>query len=168
MRPGRKRTSQRARKDAFVKAMGEFPYTITAAADAAGIGRTTIYEWRDEDPEFAKAMDEAYERGTDCLEREAHRRAEQGTVTRRHFDKDGNLVGEDIAHSDRLLELALKARRPSRYREQVAVEHSGSIAQPTAAALEEARSAGEDPELEAALEKVASLDAARARRAAKG
>jgi len=69
----------------------------TAAAQA-GIGRRTLYEWCDDDPEFAAQVEEATEYGTDVLEDVGWSRA--------------------IRHSDVLLTFFLKARRPEKYRER--------------------------------------------------
>lgn len=42
--------------------------SILAACQAAGIVRSTYYEWRDEDQGFADRADEAIENGTDIVE----------------------------------------------------------------------------------------------------
>ena len=62
------------------------------AATAAGVGRSTAYLWRQEDPEFAAKWDEAVAEGIDRLESEAYRRA--------------------VAGSDKLLIFLLERRRP--------------------------------------------------------
>jgi hypothetical protein len=80
--------------------------SIAAAARAAGIGRRTSYDWRDRDPAFASAWDEAWDVGTDHLEDLALKGAERG--------------------SERLLLALLKARRPERYARTV-VEHEGNL-----------------------------------------
>ena len=80
--------------------------SIAAAARAAGVGRRTVYDWRDRDPTFAEAWDEGWDVGTDYLEDLALKAAEQG--------------------SERLLLALLKARRPERYARTV-VEHEGNI-----------------------------------------
>jgi transposase len=83
--------------------------SIAKAASDAGVGRTTAYEWRGAEPEFAKAWDDAVETGTDGLEDEAVRRAKAG--------------------SDTLLIFMLKARRPERYKERYLAEHRGTVQQ---------------------------------------
>jgi len=93
------------RKKMFLEKLRKFE-TVTHAAEAAGVRRKTVYEWRKNDPEFARAIDEVFEDVTDELEKEAHRRA-----------KDG---------SDTLLIFLLKARRPAMYRENtLKLEHTG-------------------------------------------
>jgi hypothetical protein len=71
---------------------------ITAACEAAGIGRRTWYDWIDADPAFAAAATAAHEGAIDSLEQEAYRRAKGG--------------------SDTLLIFLLKAQRRGQYGEQ--------------------------------------------------
>jgi hypothetical protein len=80
------------------------------AANAAGVGRSTAYLWRQEDPEFAAKWDEAVAEGIDCLEDEAHRRAVEGV--KRPILRRGVIVGETTEYSDKLLIFLLKRRRP--------------------------------------------------------
>lgn len=75
-------------------------YSIASACKAERIGRRTYYDWRNDDPAFATAADDAIEYGTDTLEDEAKRRA----------------VG--LHGSDTLLIFLLKARRPEKYAER--------------------------------------------------
>ena len=70
----------------------ELGMSPTSAAKAAGVGRSTAYLWRREDPEFAAKWDEAVAMGIDRLESEAYRRA--------------------IDSSDKLLIFLLERRRP--------------------------------------------------------
>ena len=69
------------------------------AGRTAGVGRSTVYLWRREDPEFAQKWDDAVADGIDLLEDEARRRALEG--------------------SDKLLMFLLERRRPE-------VDRSGS------------------------------------------
>jgi len=62
------------------------------AAKVAGVGRSTAYLWRREDPEFAQKWDDAVADGIDLLEDEVCRRALEG--------------------SDKLLMFLLERRRP--------------------------------------------------------
>lgn len=70
---------------------------------------TTFKDERGRDPEFAKAWDEAVDHAVGVLEVEAFRRAVEGWDEPTRF-------GPVRKHSDRLLELMLKARNPQ-YRE---------------------------------------------------
>ena len=83
------------------------------AANAAGVGRSTAYLWRQEDPEFAAKWDEAVAEEIDRLEDEAFRRAVKGV--KRPVYRGGVLVGEITEYSDRLLMFLLKRRRPEVY-----------------------------------------------------
>lgn len=95
--------------------------TVTAAANRAGVHRTTVYVWRGADKEFAAAWDDAYEQGSDHLEDEARRRAVDG-VTKPLMYK-GKKCGSIQEYSDTLMITLLKARRPERFRDNAKVEH---------------------------------------------
>jgi hypothetical protein len=81
--------------------------SVTAAAEGIGISRAALYKARDHDPEFGALWDEAVESGTDALEDEAVKRAKNS--------------------SDTLLIFLLKGRRPEKFKERFAAEHSGKI-----------------------------------------
>ena len=68
---------QKRHRERFLAALasGSSP---TRAAKQAGIGRSTLYEARSKDREFARARDDAVMEGIDCLEDEALRRATKG------------------------------------------------------------------------------------------
>ncbi len=91
--------------------------SITQAAKRAAIGRRTAYIWRDDDPDFAEAWEDAKQEYCDDLEAEADRRAREGVPSHLYFDKDGNIVGEVRRYSDTLLIFRLKALRPEKYRD---------------------------------------------------
>lgn len=74
---------------------------VSYAAKAAGVGRRTVYDWLEKDPDFRTLFADAEQEGIDALEAEAHKRA--------------------IGGSDVLLIFLLKASRPSKYRERVDV-----------------------------------------------
>jgi transposase len=93
-------------EELFLEALAE-GFSVRAAAKTIGAGRRTVYDWRDADPEFKKRWDEAIEDGTDTLEDAARARA--------------------LDTSDTLLIFTLKARRPEKYRENVNLNHSGTI-----------------------------------------
>lgn len=89
---------------------------VTTACNVAKIGRVTVYEHRQNDPEFARAWDEAREMAADRLEQEAIRRAVDGTNKPVFFQ--GEIVGFEKEYSDTLLVLLLKAHKPDKYRER--------------------------------------------------
>lgn len=78
---------------------------VSEAARAAKIGRSTAYDWRNDDPDFAAAWDEAEEEAVDALELAARQRA--------------------MDSSDRMMEILLKAHRPEKYVERMRSEISG-------------------------------------------
>ena len=109
-------------------------WSVSKAAAAAGIDDSTPYVWV-KDAKFKEKYHAAQERGTQRIEDEALRRAVEGTERfvfhkgRIVTDEDGNKIIER-EYSDRLLELLLKSRRPTVYRDNVRVEtqHSGTMA----------------------------------------
>ena len=68
---------QKRHRERFLAALasGSSP---TRAAKKAGIGRSTLYEARSKDREFARAWDDGVMEGIDRLEDEALRRATKG------------------------------------------------------------------------------------------
>lgn len=99
--------------------------TVTDACRRACVSRASAYEARKNDPQFAEAWADVEERTTEQMEREAYRRAVDGWVERDVFDSEGIAIGQVRKFSDSLLTFMLKARRPTVYRENVRVEHSG-------------------------------------------
>jgi len=96
---------------------------VTEAAVAAGVRRRRVYEWRDRDEEFRAAWDDAEQEAADALEREAWRRAVEGTDKPIVFR--GRVTAAYKEYSDRLLELLLKGHRPDKFRDRVSAEYSG-------------------------------------------
>lgn len=96
---------------------------IGPAAAAAGVARQTIYRWQEHDDVFSAAFNLAREEALDALEAEARRRAVDGVQQVRPIYYRGEQVGTEVVtvHSDRLLELLLKAGRPEKYRERIDV-----------------------------------------------
>jgi transposase-like protein len=87
--------------------------TPTHAAQESGLGRSTAYLLRSQDPQFAREWSEAVAEGIDRLEDEAYRRAVEGV--RRPVFHGGVKVGEITEYSDRLLIQLLRRRRPEVY-----------------------------------------------------
>lgn len=82
-------------------------HTISSAAKALNITRATVFNARRNDPEFAEALEKARESMLDAVEDMIHELGRAGNLTA--------LFG------------VLRAWRPQRWRENVAVSHSGSI-----------------------------------------
>lgn len=116
------RTTRTPQKDWANKWLDAFRKygTVTQACRVTGIGRTTVYDRRNADDQFAQAWTEVEDETTEAMEREAYRRAVDG------FDRNG-----ERHYSDTLLIFMLKARRPEKYRDQVKVEHAGKVTHDT-------------------------------------
>jgi hypothetical protein len=116
-----------ARQCAFLKAFA-LTANVSGAARAAKIGRTQVYAWQEHDETFALEMQQAREEAYDRLEQEALRRAVEGVRRERPVFSRGEQVGTEVIteYSDQLLILLLKAARPSRFRDNARVEHTGA------------------------------------------
>lgn len=101
---------------------------VTAACDEVGIGRSTVYDRRESDEEFAAAWDDIVERTTERMESEAFRRAVEGVDEPVYHQ--GVAVDTVKKYSDTLLIFMLKSRRPEKYRERHQVEHTGPAGGP--------------------------------------
>jgi hypothetical protein len=119
----RTRRTDRAR-EIFIATLSEF-CNVSEAARAAGIARSTAYEWREDDAEFAALWDEAEQHAADKLEREAWRRAVEGVEKPVYYR--GDEVGHVKEYSDRMLEILLKGHRPEKFVDRIKAEHSGSV-----------------------------------------
>jgi hypothetical protein len=108
----------------FLKAL-EQSGNVSAAAAACGIHRTTAYLQRKTDREFAREWDEALEVACDSLEHEARRRALEGCDEPVFYE--GSVCGHVRKYSDTLMIFLLKAHRPHKFRDNVAVSHSGDV-----------------------------------------
>lgn len=96
---------------------------VTVAARAVGVSTTTVAKHRQADPLFNERYDEALQEGVDLLEHEAHRRAFKG-VDEPVFHK-GEECGKVRKYSDPLTMFLLKAHRPTKYRDNTALELTG-------------------------------------------
>jgi hypothetical protein len=107
-------------KRAFLEAYAKFG-NIGYCARLVGCSRNSIYNWQEDDDEFAAAFRVAEVAATEVLEREAWRRAVDGSPYERTSYWHGEPVGTDrkIEYSDNLLTLLLKARAPDKYRDKM-------------------------------------------------
>jgi Bacteriophage Sf6, terminase small subunit-like len=113
-------------KHAFLEAFAHWGI-ISHACRLAGIGsRNTIYAWLEHDEAFAMRYREAEQASLGVLEREAFRRATEGTPYKRTSYWHGEPVGTDekTEYSDALMVTLLRARAPERYRDNVNVNVS--------------------------------------------
>lgn len=90
---------------------------ITEAARKAKLDRKTMYRWRADEPQFAKAWDEAAEIGIEAIEDEGRRRAFKGTL--KPIFQGGKKVGTVREYSDTLLIFLLKGAKGSKYKERM-------------------------------------------------
>lgn len=121
---------QRARKQqTFLAAYREIGI-IKAACEKAGVDRSTYYDWRDHDPDFAAQLPQAKEDAVDSLEYAAYQQAVEGTeepvvsMGRVVLGSDGKPLTMK-RYSPQILALLLKANAPEKYKDKQQVEHSG-------------------------------------------
>lgn len=93
-----------------------------AAAAHVNIDPSTVRHHREENEGFDDACDLAMAYYAERCEEELHRRVFDG-VERPIFQK-GEKVGTEIQFSDRLLELALRANLPQKYKQNIGVDAS--------------------------------------------
>jgi hypothetical protein len=91
---------------------------MTAAAQAAGVTRQTVHDWRNADEEFAAQMLDASEAANDALREEIRRRGVDGWDER--LVSAGKDMGTIHKYSDTLLIFHAKARMPE-YRDKLQV-----------------------------------------------
>ena len=115
------KTANRAREK-FLEVLAE-SCNVSEAARAAGVNRSTPYDWRAADPEFAAAWEVAEQVAFDRLEREAWRRAVDGVDKPVTFQ--GVITDTYKEYSDRMLEILLKGHRPEKYVEKLRAELTG-------------------------------------------
>jgi hypothetical protein len=94
------------KKTVFLEALRD-KYTVRHAAALARVGRRTVYDWREQDAEFAAAWDEAREDAIEALESTMYDKA---------------LAGETLPGF-----FMLKGMRPDVYRDNVSIKHSGAV-----------------------------------------
>jgi hypothetical protein len=139
-RPEQRRKSKPAvsvkARAAFLEALAA-GWSVTHAAQRAGVARQRLYERRDADEHFAAGWEAALQQGTEALEDEARRRAVDGwdePVYQR-----GELVGHVRKYDSRLLEFLLRARDPARFRDSVELKAAGEVTFVLDSLLERAR-----------------------------
>jgi len=98
--------------------------TVLAASKECGVSCETIRLARRDNPDFAQAMEEAWEQFGEMVAAEVKRRAVDGWEEP-VFQK-GELIGHVRKFSDRLLELMAK-RTNAEFKERVALEAKGTV-----------------------------------------
>lgn len=118
-------------REAFLDALAE-GLSVTGAYRKAGLARSTVYDWRNEEPDFKQAWDDAIESGTDGLEDEAFRRACHGVpepiviMGRVAKNDDGSMLTVQ-KYSDGLMIQLLKGRRGDKFKERAAVDNTHKV-----------------------------------------
>lgn len=108
------------KKRAFLSAYRE-SCNVRLASELAEVSRSSVYRWRDEDPEFADAFELAKADAGDLLKAEAWRRAVDGVEKPVGFytgEHGGTYVREV---SDTLLIFMLKGAPPEKYHDRLDV-----------------------------------------------
>jgi len=100
---------------AFLSAL-EKTGIVTWAAKAAGVGRRTVYDHLNADPDFAEKWEEALDSAEARLEEEVMRRALEGEQIPVYYK--GKVVGHKTRKSDTLLMFAIKNLQRRRERER--------------------------------------------------
>lgn len=109
-------------KAKFIKKLKSTHGNVSRACRAVGISRTAAYDHKKADENFARLWDETIEAVSDEMEREAYRRAVQGTIKPVYYK--GEKVGEIREFSDSLLQFMLKGNRPEKFRERFDIDQN--------------------------------------------
>lgn len=115
-------------REKFLKKLRE-GMTPGVAAAACGLGRRTVFAWKEKDKEFAAAWFDAAEMGIDLMEQEARRRAVDGV--KKPVFHAGVICGHVQEYSDSLMTLMLKGRRRDIFNVE-RFEHTGADGEPIA------------------------------------
>lgn len=100
--------------------------SITDAAATAQVDATMPYHRRDADEAFRKAWNKAGSLGKKMLEMESGRRAFHGTLKPVFYM--GEEVGQIREYSDALMMFLLRAKDPTKYRDNASLEVKGKLA----------------------------------------
>lgn len=95
---------------------------VRTAADAIGVSRDTVYDWRQRYPDFAAAYDAALADADDVIRTEIRRRAVEGWLEPVY--QGGKKVGSVRRYSDSMLKL-LASSRMHEFRDRVDVTTAG-------------------------------------------
>lgn len=97
---------------------------VTTACALAGYSRTSVYEWRKADSEFAQRWANAEQTATEHLEAALYERAVFGVTRFEPMLYKGKVVvtKEITEYSDTAAIFLLKARKPEMYRETLKIE----------------------------------------------
>lgn len=103
---------------------------VIDACKAAGIGRTTYFDWRQDDEDLEKAHQAAIKLGVEALEDVALSRAVDGVEKPVGFHQGEHMGTFVREYSDDLLKFIMKARDPEKYGDRQKLEHTGKDGAP--------------------------------------
>lgn len=117
------RSSRTTEKDAIFFEEFARSANVTAACALSGYAKTSVYEWRKTDQEFAARWENADKEATVNLEAEMYRRAVFGVTRYEPMLHQGKIVvtKKITEYSDTLAIFLAKARNPEKYRERIEV-----------------------------------------------
>lgn len=113
-----------AMEAAFIEALRQRG-NIAASCRAAGIARSTAYQWRDEDEAFAAKWQEALDEALDGLESELWRRGKEGVD--KPVTYQGAITATYKEYSDTLALAIMKAHRPDKWSERIKSESTHAV-----------------------------------------
>ncbi len=119
--------NRQTKQNKFLRAYSERGI-IKHACEISNIHRSMIYKWIEQDSSFANQMELAGVEATENMESEATRRAVDGCE--RPVFYQGEECGSITEYSDQLMTFMLKSRNPKRYKDNIALEHTGKDGKP--------------------------------------
>lgn len=117
--PPKTRQTRQIIRAAFLEAMREYG-NIYHACQVSGMDRGTVYWLQEHDETFSLEFQQADAIATERLEKEAYRRAHDGVEKPVYYV--GVQIGAITEYSDGLLQFLLKARRPDKYKDRLALD----------------------------------------------
>lgn len=128
-RQTRKTANARAWKAKFLASLAATG-NVSRSAEAAGVSRAFVYEYRVRQASFAAEWDAALDQAAPVLEEEMWRRAVEGVEEpvfgRVGKDRDGQ-IGSVRKYSDALLTTLVKAAKPEKYRDRQQIDVNAGI-----------------------------------------
>lgn len=122
-------TNARAWKAKFLASLAATG-NVSHSAEAAGVSRSFVYEYRVRQASFAAEWDAALDQAAPVLEEEMWRRAVEGVEEpvfgRVGKDQDGQ-IGTVRKYSDALLTTLVKAVKPEKYRDRQQIDVNAGI-----------------------------------------
>lgn len=98
------------RKKAMIEALEKSLGVVTTACKSVGIGRTTHYDWLEQDPEYKKQVESIDDIAVDFAESQLHKQIKDGSTTATIFylktkGKDRGYVERNEVHNSGRLEV---------------------------------------------------------------